>query len=52
MGVSKLAPIPLPINLKLRLDEGDLLKDPSHYRSCVGKLNFLTNTRPNLSFSI
>ena len=43
---------PLPIHLKLSALEGDLLEDPTPYRSIVGKLNFLTNTRPNLSYAI
>ncbi|GAA0142972.1 transmembrane signal receptor [Lithospermum erythrorhizon] len=45
-------PIPLPLNLKLLPDEGDLLQDAEYYRSMVGKLNFLTNTRPYLSFFV
>ena len=45
-------PAPLPINLKLFEEEGELCTDPSHYRSLVGKLNFLSNTRPDLSFAV
>ena len=43
---------PLPINLKLSYYEGILLEDPSLYRKIIGKLNFLTNTRPNLSYTV
>lgn len=43
---------PLPLNLKLNPTNGDLLQDGEHYRSLVGKLNFLTNTRPDISFTV
>ncbi|GAA0164728.1 transmembrane signal receptor [Lithospermum erythrorhizon] len=43
---------PLPLNLKLVPDDGELLDDAEYYRRMVGKLNFLTHTRPDLSFSV
>nr|XP_017245376.1 PREDICTED: uncharacterized mitochondrial protein AtMg00810-like [Daucus carota subsp. sativus] len=43
---------PLDLNVKLQHKTGEPLEDPSQYRTLVGKLNFLTNTRPDLSFSV
>lgn len=43
---------PLPSNLKLSASDGTPMPDPTTYRSLVGKLNFLTNTRPDLSYSV
>ena len=47
-----MAKTPLPANVKLMIDDGDLYADPVHYRKIVGKLSFLSRTRPDLSFSI
>lgn len=43
---------PLPTNLKLSAHEGKLLDNPTLYRGVVGKLNFLTHTRPDLSYAV
>ena len=43
---------PLPINLKLLAEECDLFHDPTLYRKIIGKLNFLTHTRPDLSYTV
>ena len=50
--IQKTSPTPLPINLKLHTDKGHIIPNPSHYRSIIGKLNFLTNTRPDLSYAV
>lgn len=38
--------------MKFRRDEGDFLSNPSLYRQLVGSLNYLTITRPDISFAI
>lgn len=43
---------PLPMNLKLSAQEGILLENPTPYKSLVGKLNLLTNTRPDLAYTV
>ncbi|GJZ79680.1 uncharacterized mitochondrial protein-like protein [Tanacetum coccineum] len=43
--------IPLDLILKLTMTGGEPLQDPSLYRTLVGKLIYLTITRPDLAFS-
>nr|GEZ84102.1 hypothetical protein [Tanacetum cinerariifolium] len=43
---------PMIQKLKLRSEDGRLLHNPEKYRRVVGKLNYLTITRPNIAFSV
>jgi hypothetical protein len=42
--------IPMDHNKKSVKDEGELFGDPGRYRRLVGKLTYLTITRPNISY--
>ena len=39
-------------NVKLVLGQGEFLRDPGRYQRLVSKLNYLTITRPTISFSM
>ncbi|XP_043717556.1 uncharacterized mitochondrial protein AtMg00810-like [Telopea speciosissima] len=43
---------PMDPNLKFTANEGDVLDDPEKYRRLVGKLKYLTVTRPDISFPV
>ncbi|KAL5560523.1 hypothetical protein UlMin_036734 [Ulmus minor] len=43
---------PMEPNLKLSQEDGELFDDPSLYRRLIGKLLYLTITRPNLSYVV
>ena len=53
-GMSDCKPIDTPMdpNFKLVQSQGELLRDPGRYRRLVGKLNYLTITRPDISFPV
>jgi hypothetical protein len=44
--------IPLEQNVKLSVDEGDLVEDTTMFRSIVGNLIYMTITRPYLSYVV
>ena len=41
---------PMDPNVKLVPGQGEPLRDPKRYRRLVGKLNYLTIIRPDISF--
>ncbi|XP_049374845.1 uncharacterized mitochondrial protein AtMg00810-like [Solanum verrucosum] len=43
---------PLASRTSISLLDGELLSDPSEYRSMVGALQYLTMTRPNIFFAV
>ncbi|KAM3291620.1 putative mitochondrial protein like [Capsicum chacoense] len=43
---------PMDPNIKLVPGQGEPLKDPGRYRRLVGKLNYLTITRPDISLAV
>ena len=48
----KLVDTPMDPNVKLVPSQGELLQDLGRYRQLVGKLNYLTITRPDISFLV
>jgi hypothetical protein len=48
----KLVSIPLEQNVKLSVNEGDLVEDTTMYKHIVGSLIYMTITRPDLSYAV
>ena len=42
----------MEVNVKYRSEEGDLIFYPTVFRQLVGSLNYLTITRPDISFVV
>jgi len=53
-GMMNCKPISIPLeqNVKLSVDEGDLVEDTTMYRRIVGSLIYMTITRPYLNYAI
>jgi hypothetical protein len=53
-GLLGCKPSPTPANpsTKLHADKGVFLENPTSYRWLIGRLLYLTNTRPDISFSV
>ena len=43
---------PMDLNIKFVPGQGEPLRDPGRYRRLVGRLNYLTITRPDISFPV
>lgn len=52
MGTSKLVTTPVDIKSKLSAEEGDKLANPTEYHSLAGALQYLTFTRPDISYGV
>lgn len=52
MNEAKGLPTPMGSNLRLTKDGSDYLQDPTYYMSVVGALQYVTITRPEISFAV
>ena len=44
--------LPMDPNMKINLHDGDLLPNPSMYKRLIGRLIYLTISRPNITFAV
>ncbi|XP_021761176.1 uncharacterized protein LOC110726010 [Chenopodium quinoa] len=53
-GIANCNSSPTPVNSKgeMRTDSGDLYADPTMYRRLCGALQYLTFTRPEISYAV
>jgi hypothetical protein len=53
-GMTRCKPISIPLeqNVKLNVDEGNLVEDTTMYKRIVGNLIYMTITRPYLSYAV
>nr|GEX43216.1 hypothetical protein [Tanacetum cinerariifolium] len=49
---AKPTPFPLPQNMKLSLDKGASISDPESYKRLVGRLLYLSMTRPDIFYAV
>ena len=52
LSACKSTAFPLPTNLKLSTDNGDLLPHREQYRRLIGRLLYLSITRPDISYAV
>lgn len=49
---AKPSPVPIELNHKLLLSKSPLLTDPAPYRRLIGRLIYLTFTRPDIAYTV
>ncbi|GKD22240.1 retrovirus-related pol polyprotein from transposon TNT 1-94 [Tanacetum coccineum] len=52
LTAAKPTPFPLPQNLKLALNKGNPIADAKSYKRLVGRLLYLSMTRPDISYAV
>ena len=51
-GLSNAKPVSCPLDPAIKPDYSDLYHDPTAYRRLIGRLVYLSNTQPDISFSV